>query len=407
MKESNSDMQQGDTLPTPPQYRLPPERSGLQSVLLWTARIFIIAGSLFFTITCIQLISGFPDAYGCIDCAYIALILVLVGIVVENLLCYKERVFKKRVEDRSQVQWLLQEAESFICHIEKGNRSSGKMIRNKDRLKKELERLKDCLGPQCWTEYQVLTLDCLLVDCFQLADLKARALSGLAELKEYAVGAAFSYDVNLYYEWEKRIKSIIQKIEDIERSVDDSGNSNSTVKSEVVKLRSNLQANVRSLREHIADYQFNWARGSTIVSSIRVCGSVGVVVFLLLGLLPVLSNFSDVQSSTLGILNWGFLGVAGAMAGILLGLRNSDEVEVGNTEGEKELWRAVLGIPLGLLSGILAYAALKGGIIKSGAVVPKLDYPSASDIALSIVWAVISGLGLERIFERVRSAADL
>ncbi|MCY4157949.1 MAG: hypothetical protein OXF66_11095 [Gammaproteobacteria bacterium] len=394
-------MQQGDTLPPPPKYRLPPERSAFQSVWIWTAKILIFIGSLVFAITCVQLITGFPDAYGCICFAYIALILVLVGIVVENLFCYRERVFKKRVEDRSQVQWLLQEAESFICHIEKGNRSSGKM-RNPNRLKKELERLK-CLGPQCWTEYQILPLDCLLADFFPLADLKARALSGLAELREYAVGAAFSYDVNLYYEWEKRINSIIERIEDYEMPADDSGNANSPVESEVGELRANL----RSLREHIADYQFNWARGSTIVSSIRVCGSVGVVVFLLLGLLPVLSNFSDMQSSTLGILDWGFLGAAGAMAGILLGLRNSDEVEVGNTEGEKELWRAVLGIPLGLLSGILAYAALKGGIIKSGAVVPELDDPSASDLALSIVWAVVSGLGLERIFERVRGAADL
>ena len=47
----------------------------------------------------------------------------------------------------------------------------------------EVRRLTEDLGPEGWTEFQVLRLDRLLIDFLPLEDLKARALSGLDELK--------------------------------------------------------------------------------------------------------------------------------------------------------------------------------------------------------------------------------
>ena len=390
-------MQPDETLP---RYRLPPERSRWQKNLVRLDRTLIVAGSLFFASMCVQLLMGLPSWIVCTSCGYVALILVLFGLVVDYLVCYEERVFKKRVEDRSQVEWLFQEAKS-LHDTKKGGSRSSESSEDLQRLEEEMKRLTD-LKPQCWTEYQVLTLDWLVTDLLSVPDLKARALSGLAELREYAHGSAFSYDVNLYYDWENRINTGIKDLDEYETE-EGNGENRDSFDCKVAVLRAGL----KSLREHIANYQFNWARGSTIVSSIRVCGSVGVVVFLLMGILPILTSFSGAEYTSLGILNWGFLGIAGAMAGVLLGLRNTDEVEVGNTEGEKELWRAVLGIPLGMLSGVLIFAALKGGLINAGSIVPKLDTPETSDIALSILWAVVAGLGLEKVFERVRTATEI
>ena len=90
----------------------------------------------------------------------------------------------------------------------------------------------------------------------------------------------------------------------------------------------------------------------------------------------------------------------------MISLRNSNEVEVGYTYGKRELWRAVLGAPLGLLAGILVFSALAGGLISTGGFVPNLAKPELSDAYLSIVWAVVAGMGFENVFQRMRRAVE-
>ena len=51
------------------------------------------------------------------------------------------------------------------------------------------------------------------------------------------------------------------------------------------------------------------------------------------------------------MLHWGFLGTAGALTSVLNGLRDSDEVEVGNTRGVQLLRRTILGASLGFVAG--------------------------------------------------------
>ena len=275
---------------------------------------------------------------------------------------------------------------------------SDSLAARKEQIKSEVSRLEN-LGPDGWTEFQILTLNRLLIDFLPIEDLKARARSSLEELKEYAEGDAFSYDVSLYYSWEEKITSNIDDLErEIEKKEDEKNN----------KVEA-LRANLRSLREHVADYEYNWAEGSTIVSSIRICGSVGVVVFTLMGILPILYSIPDSTHSyafSLSALNWGYLGVAGSIASALIGLRNSNEVEVGSTSGKRELWRMVLGAPLGLLAGILIFSALAGELIKSGAAVPDLSKPGLLNAGLSVVWAVVTGMGFERLFQRMRGTVE-
>ena len=84
-----------------------------------------------------------------------------------------------------------------------------------------------------------------------------------------------------------------------------------------------------------------------------------------------------------------------------------------NTEGKKELWRAIIGSVLGLVAGVLVYSIIAGGIITGGAAVPTIECDISSkckaigSVALSVLWAVAAGFSFERIFERVRGLTEI
>ena len=380
-----------------PEDKLPPERTVWGKVGLVVARAVMGAGVFYIIFVCIQIFwsPGVPPK--CTYCTYLALAGFLSGLVSEFVIRHREFVHKARKEDLSVVEALIQEAKNIdptLTQPEIPNR----LVERSKQIKSEVSRLER-LGPEEWTEFQILTLNRLLIDFLPIEDLKARARSSLDELKEYAEGDAFSYDVRLYYSWEEKITS---SIDELERDNENKGDEeNKTVEA--------LRANLRSLREHVADYELNWAEGSTIVSSIRICGSAGVVVFTLMGILPILYAIHVSTHSydfSLSVLNWGYLGVVGSIASALIGLRNSNEVEVGSSFGKQELWRMVLGAPLGLLAGILVFSALAGELIKSGAAVPDLSKPDLLSAGLSVVWAVVAGMGFERLFQRMRGTLE-
>ena len=397
-KPGNS--QQRDTLP---EDTLPPQLTKLRCGLLWCSRVLMLIALLYLVYGCVQFFRHPNPIPESIYCSYLALVVFLSGFVSDFLILHPIRVHKARKEDRSEIEALIQEAEYVLPRIVNPMRPVD-YEEKRGQITKEVKRLKK-LGPESWTEYQVLMLERLLIDFLSLDDLKARAQSSLAELKEYAYGSAFSYDRELYYSWDKKIKSNISNIDE-----DDEETKDESIYLENKDRRADaLRANLRSLQEHVADYQVNWARGSTIVSSIQICGSFSVAIFMVMGILPV---FYLIQETTLldfplGILNWGILGAAGATASALNGLRNSDEVEVGNTRGKQELWRMVLGVPLGLVSGILVLSVLRGGLIAKGAAVPSFSHYHTSDVYLAIAWPVVAGMGLESVFQRVRSVVGL
>ncbi len=377
--------------------KLPPELTFWRKVSLGVARVAMVAGVLYIIYVCIQIFwsAGVPPK--CTFCTYLALAGFLSGLVSEFVIRHRAFVHKARKEDLSVVVALIQEAKNIDPEMTKIEKSASLAERSKQ-IKNEVSRLES-LGSEWWTEFQILTLNRLLIDFLPIEDLKARARSSLDELKEYADGDAFSYDVRLYYSWEEKITS---NIDELERN-------NEKKEAEPNNKVEALRANLRSLREHVADYEYNWAEGSTIVSGIRICGSAGVVVFTLMGILPILYSIPNSTHSydfSLSVLNWGYLGVAGSIASALIGLRNSNEVEVGSTFGKQELWRMVLGAPLGLLAGIIIFSALAGELIKSGSAVPDLSKPGLLSAGLSVVWAVVAGMGFERSFQRMRGAVE-
>ena len=380
-----------------PRDKLPPELTFWRKVSLGVARVAMVAGVLYIIYVCIQIFwsAGVPPK--CTFCTYLALAGFLSGLVSEFVIRHRAFVHKARKEDLSVVVALIQEAKNIDPEMTKIEKSASLAERSKQ-IKNEVSRLES-LGSEWWTEFQILTLNRLLIDFLPIEDLKARARSSLDELKEYADGDAFSYDVRLYYSWEEKITS---NIDELERN-------NEKKEAEPNNKVEALRANLRSLREHVADYEYNWAEGSTIVSGIRICGSAGVVVFTLMGILPILYSIPNSTHSynfSLSVLNWGYLGVAGSIASALIGLRNSNEVEVGSTFGKQELWRMVLGAPLGLLAGIIIFSALAGELIKSGSAVPDLSKPGLLSAGLSVVWAVVAGMGFERSFQRMRGAVE-
>ena len=381
--------------------KLPPELTKWRYFFLCLGRAAMAVGVLYIIYICVQMLLDPNAVLKCTYCTSLALAAFLSGLVAEFFVRHKERVHKARKEDRSTVEALIQQAKNIQPRLTNPVRPKSLADKRKQ-IENEARRLTEKLGPEGWTEFQVLTLDQLLIDFLPLEDLKARARTSLDELKEYAEGDAFSYDVRLYYDWEEKIKSDIESLD----RLDENGKISKGEKDDRAEA---LRANLRSLREHVADYQANWAEGTTIVSAIRICGAVAVVVFTLMGVLPILfpvQNSNLPYDLRLSVLNWGFLGVAGAIASALIGLRNAKEVEVGYTSGRQELWRALLGAPLGLLAGILVFSAIAGGLIKSGAAVPNLAGPQLHDLYLSIVWAVFAGMGFERVFQRMRGAVE-
>ena len=385
-----------------PEDKLPPELTPWRRRILWIARIFMLIGICWLIFVYSQIFSNSSALWQCIFCTYLALAGFLSGLVADFLVRHKMRVHESRKADRSEVEALIQEASNIRPRLTRRPRRPIDYDNKREKVVEEVRRLKDDVGPKGWTEFQVLPLDRLRVDFLAIEDLKALALSSLEDLKEYAEGEAFSYTVSLYYSWDEKIKSAISDMDELEKT---EGKSDVDKDDEAEALRANL----RSLLYHVADYEFNWARGSTIVSGIRICGATAVVIFTLMGILPLMCSIPDAALSCdfrLGVLNWGFLGVAGAIASALIGLRNAEEVEVGYTWGRRELWRAVLGAPLGFLAGILVFSALVGGVIASGSAVPDLKEPELSDAYLSIVWAVVAGMGFESVFQRVRRAVE-
>ena len=380
----------------------PPDHTCCERFVLWVARAFMILSGLFLVCMCLQFLLDADVIPSCSYCTYIALSIFLIGLLTDRIIRHKILVHEARTADRSEIEALIQEAKNLISM--RGQTEEHAPIYNLDTLKQqvsiEVKRLES-LGSKSWTEYQVLTLDRLIVDLLTTEDLKARARSNLVELQEYAVGDAFSYDYQPYRDWEERINMDIEKIE-----------MSSTEKNDQKNAVEKLRADLRSLLEHIASYESNWAQGKLIVVGIRICGSAAVPVFIMMGLLgliyPCFGTVAELPPS-LGILHWGFLGSAGAITSVLIGLRNSNAVEVGNSEGFQELWRAVLGATLGFVAGILIFSAFAAGLIGDGTHVQKnLVCPPLGDMDnyLSIVLAVVAGMGFENVFQRIRGVVN-
>ncbi|MFQ5715036.1 MAG: hypothetical protein ACE5GU_13495 [Candidatus Scalinduaceae bacterium] len=336
----------------------------------------------------------------CVCCTYITLAILLTILLVDRIIRNKITVHKARLVDHSLVEAMIVDAQTVEHRIiiNKSKKPDNYEKKVED-IKKEVNRLEE-LGNRSWTEYQVLSLNQMLVDFYKVDDLIANTQLSLAELEEYAEGNAYRYDRDKYYNIKERIDEAIEKIKKIDKAKSD--DNDSKINREVARDEASeqLRAELRTLLEHVAYYNNSWTTGSELVRALTVLGVVSIPILLAMGLLPILHPGGK---SYLGILNWGLLGICGAITSALQNLRNTNLVEVGNTEGKKELRNAILGAALGLVAGVLAYSMFRGGLFQSGLIVPELESGETSDVFLSIIWGVVSGFSFEKIFDRVRS----
>ena len=371
----------------PNEERFPPEHSIMELIYLAVAD-FCFLGGIVFAVD--QLMIGvFSTLQNSTSWAYIGFGVALFGLVADRYLRHDVAVHKARVQDQSEIRAWIIEANNIIQDDDSKAQTAPTRLKS-EQVAAEVNRL-DILGPYGWTEYQVLSLFQMLVDFLDVDRLKARAKSNLAVLDDYAGDSAFRYDYALFYKWEERIEGAIQAIDQAK----DQSNSNGPAVQR-------LKAELKELLEHVADYNASWGEGSAIIRDLIIGGTIGAIFSLIMGLIPVLHPAGE---ATLGLLHWGFLGVCGSLTALLRYFYKSNRVEVGNTEGKNELWRAVIGSTLGFVAGVVIYSIIAGELL-SGNAVPNPDFSLPMDIALSVVWALGSGMFFEGVYERLRSSVN-
>lgn len=271
--------------------------------------------------------------------------------------------------------------------------------RNEEDLKctntaqQEVERLKELhkkLGHVY--ELDVLSLRLALVDLYPESELATKTNYELELLDENMDTKA---EERILEALEDKINGIIHKCED--ESI-----------SEEKKPYKKLRAELKILREKVADYDKAWAIGELIRNGISYWTTLSVIAFLLMGLLPIIHKDG---SDILGILSWGLFGLSGALLSVLFSISGAEVIEIGEQAGKQLLIRTVASIAIGTTTAILLHAALKGGIL-GGTMFPDFKkYPASEEAGksiyngLSIFWGFFAGFSL-RIFASLAELAE-
>jgi len=382
-------MSEENPKPLPPAEHFPPKLSIIENIFLGFSRLLFLGG-LFIAIN--QLCFKNPLFFSSAPFwAYLGFLIALIAIFADPYLRHKIFVHNARIEDRSGVEAMFVEARTVKPRLADPQKPDD-YDNKKNELEIEIKRLEE-LGPKGWTEYQILPLAQLLVDFLSWDDLKTRVQARLDDLNDYAQGSTYQYDKEFYDERTTRINQVeddyLQVPEGDAEAKDEGSNP--------------LRAQLRALLEHIADYQYNWKQGSTVNRSLIIFGVLTLVFFVFIGSVPILHPLG---SNTFNILHWGVFGVIGSLIVVLRDLRNSDLLEVGNTEGKKEFLRAVLGGALGFVAGILTFAMI-GGELLNGHIFPEIKSGSLKSISLSIFLGIASGYAFEKVFDRLQGTVDI
>jgi hypothetical protein len=336
-------------------------------------------------------------------------------IITDRLVRHRFIDHKARLVDHSEVEATFVEAKTVDpANREYWPKNKEEYIRSEERLDAEVDRLKE-LGSNGWTEYQVLPLNQMLIDFLNVHELQARTQSSLADLEDFASDSSYRYDQREYDRWEGRIKDATKEIEQAKDAGEKEKKDAGEIEKDADMAACRLRAELQSLLEYVADYQENWASGSVMIRALTVLGVALIPILLAMGLLPLFHPSGDAM---LNIFNWGLLGIAGAITAVLLNMRKSNIVEVGNTEGKKELRRVILGSGLGLVAGVILFSMIAGGYLNGsifpnektlqGILLKTMDLEKGisvgykKDIALSIFWGIFSGYSFEVVFDRMR-----
>jgi hypothetical protein len=346
---------------------------------------------------------------------YVAFGFVLAGIILFRYGLHKLVEHKARLVDHSDVKALFVEARTVEPRLKLADTTGKEEIRPIDferkrhELNEEVKRLTGEVGEKGWTEYQILSLRQMLIDFYKIDDLIASSRSTLADLEEYAEDSAFYLDRAQYDRWEKRIEDAISELENKKKECEDKQCNNDTEESKRKNLlqiddcAEKLRAEMRALVEYVAFYERSWSEGSALIRALTIIGVLSLPILLAMALFPFLCPFIE---DSLCVYHWAILGIVGSLSAVLLSFRKSNLVEVGNTEGRRELRRTILGAGLGLTAGVIMYSMIMGDLLRGNLFPDNMTDMEPKDIYRSVFWAITAGFAFERIFDQIRGAAN-
>jgi len=330
---------------------------------------------------------------------YVAFTILLGAILWYFVLMQRYKQHKNRLEDPSEVWSMFIEGETVEKRLE-GSDLPRNFNKKKEELETEIGRLKD-VGKKGWTDYQILSLSQMLVDFLKVDELIARSYSTLEDLGEYAEE---ENSKEYFSRWEKRVEECVNKI--------NNARNKPKVRDEAAEP---LRAYLKTIHEHVANYNSFWSQGKVIVDDIKIFGLFAIAIFLLMGLLPFLYN-STIFEGTLHFFNWGTLGIVGAISGVLWNLNKSNVVNVGDTKGREVLSKVKVGTSLGFVSGIVSFFMIYSKIL-DGVLFPDILITPKSKIDVTAVdvfinnskavfWGIASGFSFDFIFERLNAKVE-
>lgn len=288
--------------------------------------------------------------------------------------------FSNELTERREVS----EEELQTLYAEAKRYSSGS---KKNHALLEVERLRVL---EIKLELDALPLRIALVDMYPENDLVSKTRYELNLLQEYT-----DVDEEDFFEgWKKRI-------EDIFRDIDKEGEEDKKK-----NAYSKLRAELKSLREQVAQYDKTWAEGEMIFKRVMYWASLTAIIFTIAGILPIIHPSGN---NLLNVGHWGALGIAGALLSVLVNIRDPNIPELGETKGKQVLQETILAIVIGGIASILLYGALSGDIL-AGKIFPKIPIISSSDnfwldTGASMFWGLIAGFSL-RIFAGLVGIAE-
>ena len=322
--------------------RTPAELAKFSSCQKWILFISYSVLVVCYSAILIQLLHCVPNkistcliSSGCLffipnpNLTYIVLVLAPLAWLTHFIIFHKQKVYKLRKEDRSEVTASIREAETAESRLTGRLKKPNNFNKKKNDLTEEVKRLK-VLGDENWVDYEILTLNVMLVDFLKPDDLKARARSSLEDLQEYCENRADRFEEDSYERWRSRIRKSCEKIDQIKRRDNEEDEKFRKRRDDAARQ---LRANLRMLLERLSDYDKHWSEGSAVLASIIKCGVTTLPHFLGIGLLPLFYNF---LGGNLSFYNMAALGVCGSITAVLITLHQrygSNEPEVGVTKG--------------------------------------------------------------------------
>ena len=312
--------------------------------------------------------------------------------------CFLESRKKEVLSERRKVE--PQEVKNLMFEF---NRYSNLTL-NEETVKKidqqEYEKMKKSLENNDYiNEQAIVPMRKILVDCYPFCELESQCDSDLRTLREY------SAELDDYEKIEEKIKRYFIEIE--------KGNKN---EAEKLEYEYKIRAKLKEIRELIAFFEENWAKGEVIVTNFLWISVALLLSGIFLGIIMPLMH--PMGGKELGIVHWAILGTTGGILSVIIALYKEDRyADIGETAGKKIIKQTILSSIIGGITAVILFSFLKSNLIQ-GKIFPEINANTTTCNHItqqdginwlitgpSIVWALLSGITI-KIFNALSRATS-